>query len=83
MIGIIKPQRTFKTVLKGDYSNAFTAWESAYKNLEIAGFKVKENAMPFEVFVTNPQEVPNPTKWITEIYIPIEDELLEVTGVKN
>lgn len=75
MIGILQPQRTFKTVLKGDYSNAITAWETAYKNLETAGFKVKETAIAFEVFVTNSEEVPNPTKWIIEIYIPIEDEI--------
>jgi effector-binding domain-containing protein/ribosome-associated toxin RatA of RatAB toxin-antitoxin module len=75
MVGILQPQRTFKTILKGHYDNATIAWETAYKNLEIAGFKAKENGISFEVFVSNPKEVSNPTKWITEIYIPIEDEI--------
>lgn len=74
MVGMMKPQRTFKTILKGHYDNSYVAWETAYKNLEAAGFKPVATGEPFEVYVTSPQEVPNPAKWITEIYIPIEAE---------
>ncbi|HEX5742512.1 MAG TPA: SRPBCC family protein [Flavobacteriaceae bacterium] len=72
MVGMMEPQRVFKTILKGDYSNLFTAWETAYKNLAVQGFVTKLNAKPFEVYVTKKNEVPNPANWITEIYIPIE-----------
>lgn len=72
MVGMMSPQKTFKTVLKGHYNNSYEAWEKAYKNLETAGFKPKATGEPFEVYVTNPEEVPNPAHWITEIYIPIE-----------
>ncbi|MDP3353413.1 MAG: GyrI-like domain-containing protein, partial [Flavobacteriaceae bacterium] len=73
MVGMMEPQRVFKSVLKGDYSNLFLAWETAYKNLAVQGFVTKLNGEPFEVYITNKNEVPNPAKWITEIYIPIEE----------
>lgn len=72
MVGMMEPQRVFKTILKGDYSNLFAAWETAYKNIAVQGLVTKLNAEPFEVYITNKNEVPNPAKWITEIYIPIE-----------
>ena len=72
MVGMMEPQRVFKTILKGDYSNLFSAWETAYKNLAVQGFVTKLNAEPFEVYITKKNEVPNPANWITEIYIPIE-----------
>lgn len=71
-VGIMNPQRVFKTILTGHYDNSNQAWETAYKNLEIQGFKAAPKGEPFEVFITHPEEEPNPAKWITEIYIPIE-----------
>ncbi|MDP2087814.1 MAG: SRPBCC family protein [Flavobacteriaceae bacterium] len=73
MVGMMNPQRTFKTILRGNYNNSTEAWETAYKNLAVQGFVTKLTGEPFEVFVTNPKEVPNPAKWIKEIYIPIEE----------
>ena len=72
LVGMMEPQRVFKTVLNGDYSNLFVAWETAYKNLAVQGFVTKPTGELFEVYITNKNEVPNPAKWITEIYIPIE-----------
>lgn len=73
-VGMMKPQRVFKTILTGHYDYSNLAWEAAYKNLEVQGFKAIPAGEPFEVYMTNPEEVPNPAKWITEIYIPIEAE---------
>jgi DNA gyrase inhibitor GyrI len=74
-VGIMKPQKVFKTVFTGHYDNSYMAWETAYKNLETQGFKAKLTGEPFEVYITNPEEVPNPAKWVTEIYIPIDESL--------
>ena len=30
------------------------------------------NGAPYEVYVTDPQDVPDPSKWITELYWPIK-----------
>lgn len=75
MLGMMNQQRVFKTILRGHYNNSSEAWETAYKNLAVQGFVTKSNANPFEVYITNKNEVPNPAQWIKEIYIPIEDEI--------
>lgn len=76
LVDNLSSQRVFKTVLKGNYSNLPLAWKTAYKNLELAGFKINKKSKPLEVFVTNSKEITNSAKWITEIYIPIEDEII-------
>jgi len=70
--GYLKPQKTFKTVLQGDYKYLEKAWNGAFEALSNKGYTFKENSEPFEVYVVNSQNTPNKSKWITEIYIPIE-----------
>jgi DNA gyrase inhibitor GyrI len=72
LTGFLKPQKTFKTILTGSYKYEVEAWETAFKNLHAENLKEKSNAEPFEVYLVGPHETPNPSKWITEIYIPIE-----------
>jgi effector-binding domain-containing protein/uncharacterized protein YndB with AHSA1/START domain len=63
----------FKTVLKGDYSNSKEAWEKAvFYASNAKGYELLENGEPFEVFVNNPENTPNPAELITEIYIPVK-----------
>lgn len=71
LTGFLKPQKTFKTVLTGDYKFLYEAWESAYKALNEQGFTEIEGSEPFEVYSVSPHDTSNPSKWITEIYIPI------------
>lgn len=71
LTGYLKPQRTFKTIFKGDYKFANEAWEAAYKGLVAQGFTEIKGAEPFEFYVVGPNDTKNPAKWITEIYIPI------------
>jgi DNA gyrase inhibitor GyrI len=72
LTGFLKPQKTFKTVFTGNYKYATEAWETAYKNLNAQNLKEMANAEPFEVYLVSPHDTPNPSKWITEIYIPIQ-----------
>ena len=72
LTGFLKPQKTYKTILKGDYKFSYNAWEEAYKNLYKNGFKEIEGAEPIEVYKVSPQDTPNPSKWVSEIYIPIQ-----------
>lgn len=74
-VGLMKPQKVFKTILMGHYDNSAFAWETAYKNMGAQGLIPKPTGEPFEVYITNPEEVPNPANWVTEIYIPIDDSL--------
>ncbi|HET8854545.1 MAG TPA: GyrI-like domain-containing protein [Salinimicrobium sp.] len=71
--GLLPPQRVVKTTLKGNYSNTGEAWETAYRYIERNGLRVDPQGEPFEILITTPAEDPNPAKWVTEIYIPVQD----------
>lgn len=72
LTGYLKPQKTFKTIFKGDYKFANDAWEAAYNGLAAQGFSEIVGAEPFEIYTVGPRETANPAKWLTEIYIPIK-----------
>ena len=72
LTGFLKPQKTFKTILKGDYKFSYEAWETAYKSLNEQGFIEVEAGEPLKIYSMGPHDTANPTKWITEIYIPIK-----------
>ena len=71
LTGFLEPQKTFKTVFKGSYTYSYKAWEAAYKSLAEKGYTELEGGEPFEVYTVRPNDNPNPAKWVTEIYIPI------------
>ncbi len=71
LTGFLEPQKTFKTIFYGSNQYSSKAWEAAYKELANQGFTTLENSEPFEVYTVGPNDNPNPAKWVTEIYIPI------------
>ncbi|MFA5300605.1 MAG: effector binding domain-containing protein [Lutibacter sp.] len=71
LTGYLKPQKTFKTVFKGNYKFSDEAWETAYNGLTAQGFTEIPGAEPFEIYDIGPKETANPANWVTEIYIPI------------
>jgi len=82
--GLLEAGTAVKTTLKGNYTNLSEAYSAAKKYINENNFQQDPNARTFEVYVTNPEETPNPAEWITEIYIPIilqteavEDSLVE------
>jgi effector-binding domain-containing protein len=60
-----------KTTLVGDHSHTQEAWAKARKY--IADHQLKENIAGYysEVYVKTIDDVKQPSKWITEIYIPV------------
>lgn len=72
LAGYIEPQKMFKTIFMGDYKFSKIAWDAAYKELEKQGFISPEKSEPFEVYNIGPKNTIDPTKWVLEIYIPIE-----------
>lgn len=78
LTGYLKPQKTFKTIFKGDYKFSNDAWEAAYNGLAAQGFSEIEGGEPFEIYTVGPNETANPAKWVTEIYIPVKE--LKVKG---
>ena len=69
--GSMPNQKVLKTVLKGKYDNLEEAWNKAYQYIEENGLEVNQETKPFEVYLTDPKETPNPANWVTNIYIPV------------
>ena len=72
--GFMEPVTTLKTTLKGNYDNLPTAYNKAMEYIASNNLTMHPNAKMFEVYSTDPGEVPNPANWVTEIYIPILQE---------
>ena len=77
LTGFMERGKYFKTVLKGSYQNSAEAWEKAYSEVgNLTDFKVLDTGEPFEVYVNNMGNTPNPADLVTEIYIPVGNETL-------
>lgn len=60
-----------KTTLLGDYSHRAEAWYKAKKYILDAGLKENFAGNYTEVFINTIDDIKKPSKWITEIYIPV------------
>lgn len=69
--GFMDPVSTVKTSLKGNYSNLPEAYVQGRKYIEANRLQADPNGKLFEVYITDPEETPNPADWLTEVYIPI------------
>ncbi len=72
LCGHIPKTRVLKTTLKGNYTNLPKAWELTMKHIAENNLE-QSDLNPFEIYQTDPGNVPNPANWITEIYIPIKE----------
>lgn len=79
LTGFLEPQRTFKTIFKGNYKFLPAAWPNFYKTLESEGYTPIEKGYSFEFYTISPKDNPNPAEWLTEIYIPIQVEEVKTT----
>ncbi|MDP2686567.1 MAG: GyrI-like domain-containing protein [Aequorivita sp.] len=69
--GFMEPVSAVKTTLKGDYKNISEAYTKTRQYIEKNNLQIDPNGKLFEVYITDPEETPNPANWLTEIYIPI------------
>lgn len=60
-----------KTTLIGDYSHSKEAWSKAKKYIADNGLKENYAGSYTEVYVKTIDNIKQPSKWITEIYIPV------------
>ena len=70
--GYMEPSRSLKTTLSGNYINLPEAYNKAMEYMTDNNMKTHPAIKMFEVYSTDPGEVPNPANWITEIYIPLD-----------
>jgi effector-binding domain-containing protein len=75
LCGYIEKTRVVTATLKGNYTNLGEAWKA------IRGY-VKDNNLitseqhPFEIYLNDPGSTPNPANYLTELYIPIKEEVV-------
>lgn len=64
--------KVLKTTLKGNYSNLAEAWKTTMTYIAENNL-IQSKHRPFEIYTTDPDDFPNPSNWITEIYVPIKE----------
>ncbi len=69
--GEIVPFTCLKTTLTGDYSHTQEAWTKARKHIADNGFKENFAGKYTEVYIKTIDEIKQPSKWVTEIHIPV------------
>ena len=79
LTGYLKPQKTFKTIFKGNYKFLATVWPTIYKQIADKELTPVLKGYSFEVYTINPNDTQNPAEWLTEIYVPLKDEETEKT----
>ena len=67
-----------KTTLTGDYSHSKEAWAKAKKYIADNGLKENFAGNYTEVYVKTIDDIKQPSKWITEIYIPVFPKAIEL-----
>jgi effector-binding domain-containing protein len=71
--GYMPPQTVVKVTLQGNYNYLNEAYKKAQEYILKNNLKPAPTGKMFEVYKTDPGAEPNPSKWITEIYFPIEN----------
>lgn len=69
--GYMEPVSAVKTTLKGNYKHLAETFTKTRQYIEKNGLQIDSDRKMFEVYITDPENTPNPANWITEIYIPI------------
>ncbi|UPQ79104.1 GyrI-like domain-containing protein [Flavobacterium azooxidireducens] len=71
----IMPHQALKITLKGDYSHSKEAWDKGFDYLKKNNLEQNYNGTFREVYVKNNTEVKQPSQWLTEIYIPVKQQI--------
>ncbi|MCA0933515.1 effector binding domain-containing protein [Lutimonas saemankumensis] len=73
LTGFMERGTYLKTVLKGSYNNLEEAWQRAmFDAANLKDHVLEDGGEPFEIYVNSPENTPDPSKLITEIYIPVQ-----------
>ena len=75
LTGFLENQRVVKTTLKGDYKNISEAWEKTDAYIAENNLEMTPEAQAFEVYAVGPKAEANPAKWLTSIYIPVQEKM--------
>ncbi|WP_339836124.1 GyrI-like domain-containing protein [uncultured Flavobacterium sp.] len=68
--------RAVKVTLTGDYSHLKKAWDGGFKFIERNKLTLDTNGNYIESYKVSSPNEKEPSKWITDIYIPIKTEII-------
>lgn len=77
--GNLQPFQAVKTTLKGDYSHSKEAWNKTFDYIKKNNLAENQSSNYIEVYSVAASQVKNPSKWITEIYIPVGQSIVTET----
>lgn len=69
--GQLKPYTALKTTLTGDYSHTQEGWGKAYQYIAKNNLVRNTSQQIIEVYTKNMDDIKSPSKWVTEIYVPV------------
>ena len=75
LCGYMEPLTALKTVLLGNYTNLAEAYQKAQEYVAQNDLIADPSKKMFEVYSNDPDSVPNPAEWRTEIYVPVFKDL--------
>ncbi|WP_395043297.1 GyrI-like domain-containing protein [Flavobacterium sp.] len=67
----MKPYTAVKTTLTGDYLHTQKAWVLSNTYIEKNNLVKNNSQQIIEVYIKGIEEIKQPSKWITEIYVPV------------
>ncbi len=67
---------SLKTTLIGDYSHTQTAWKKSFDYISDNHLERNRSGQVIEVYVKGRNDSKSPSKWVTEIYIPVYPKAL-------
>ncbi|MBT8266332.1 MAG: SRPBCC family protein [Bacteroidia bacterium] len=70
--GYMPKMKTLKGTFHGNYNYLPMAWNELMTHIETNNLEVSDQK-PFEIYTNDPGNFPNPSDWITEIYIPLKE----------
>lgn len=79
--GKIETFQALKATLKGDYSHSKEAWAEARTYARKNNLAENTSGKRMEVYSVSVNQVKNPSKWITEIYLPVGNAPLVVSEI--
>jgi hypothetical protein len=81
--GFIEPFTCLKTTLYGDYSHRNKLWKKAIQYCTDAKLNQNYAGKYTEMYVKTSRQNPHPSKWITELYIPVFPKSVASSSTSN
>lgn len=72
--GLLYPFQAVKATLTGDYSHTRETWAKTREYVKKNNLIENTEGTALEIYSTNMVQVANPSKWVTEIYVPIKTQ---------